>query len=69
MFSSIKQNYYFLLRHGQGTYVYKDTGSKYVGGWVNGNQQGAAELIHLNHRFKGRYLDGNVSVLQSSLLI
>ncbi|XP_064925031.1 radial spoke head 1 homolog isoform X2 [Columba livia] len=46
-------------RHGQGTYVYKDTGSKYVGGWVNGNQEGAAELIHLNHRFKGRYLNGN----------
>ncbi|XP_037232521.1 radial spoke head 1 homolog isoform X2 [Falco rusticolus] len=46
-------------RHGQGTYVYKDTGSKYVGGWVNGNQEGEAELIHLNHRFKGKFLNGN----------
>ncbi|KFP43494.1 Radial spoke head 1, partial [Chlamydotis macqueenii] len=46
-------------RHGQGTYVYKDTGSKYVGGWVNGNQKGVAELIHLNHRFKGKFLNGN----------
>uniref|UniRef100_A0A8C0C1P0 Radial spoke head 1 homolog n=1 Tax=Buteo japonicus TaxID=224669 RepID=A0A8C0C1P0_9AVES len=46
-------------RHGQGTYVYKDMGSKYVGGWVNGNQEGEAELIHLNHRFKGKFLNGN----------
>ncbi|XP_074714515.1 radial spoke head 1 homolog isoform X2 [Strix uralensis] len=46
-------------RHGQGTYVYKDTGSKYVGGWVNGSQEGEAELIHLNHRFKGKFLNGN----------
>ncbi|XP_075628948.1 radial spoke head 1 homolog [Balearica regulorum gibbericeps] len=46
-------------RHGQGTYVYKDTGSKYVGGWVNGNQEGEAEVIHLNHRFKGKFLNGN----------
>ncbi|XP_031956948.1 radial spoke head 1 homolog isoform X1 [Corvus kubaryi] len=45
-------------RHGQGTYVYKDTGSKYVGAWVNGIQEGPAELIHLNHRFKGRFLNG-----------
>ncbi|NWV01494.1 RSPH1 protein, partial [Upupa epops] len=45
-------------RHGQGTYVYKETGSKYVGGWVNGNQEGQAELIHLNHRFKGKFLNG-----------
>uniref|UniRef100_A0A8D0F5R5 Radial spoke head component 1 n=1 Tax=Strix occidentalis caurina TaxID=311401 RepID=A0A8D0F5R5_STROC len=42
-----------------GTYVYKDTGSKYVGGWVNGSQEGEAELIHLNHRFKGKFLNGN----------
>ncbi|NXI42517.1 RSPH1 protein, partial [Galbula dea] len=46
-------------RHGQGTYVYKDTGSKYVGGWVNGIQEGQAELIHLNHRFKGKFLNGH----------
>ncbi|XP_010167541.2 radial spoke head 1 homolog, partial [Antrostomus carolinensis] len=46
-------------RHGRGTYVYKDTGSKYVGRWVNGNQEGEAELIHLNHRFKGKFLNGN----------
>uniref|UniRef100_A0A8C6JCW6 Radial spoke head 1 homolog n=1 Tax=Melopsittacus undulatus TaxID=13146 RepID=A0A8C6JCW6_MELUD len=45
-------------RHGQGTYVYKDTGSKYVGGWAHGNQEGEAELIYLNHRFKGRFSNG-----------
>ncbi|NWS03469.1 RSPH1 protein, partial [Motacilla alba] len=48
-------------RHGQGTYVYKDTGSKYVGYWVDGIQNGPAELIHLNHRFKGRFLNGKPS--------
>nr|XP_016794080.3 radial spoke head 1 homolog isoform X5 [Pan troglodytes] len=36
-------------RHGQGTYLYAETGSKYVGTWVNGQQEGTAELIHLNH--------------------
>ncbi|OXB58623.1 hypothetical protein ASZ78_007617 [Callipepla squamata] len=45
-------------RHGQGTYIYKDTGSKYVGGWVNGIQEGEAELIHLNHRYRGKFLNG-----------
>ncbi|NXY90512.1 RSPH1 protein, partial [Alcedo cyanopectus] len=46
-------------RHGQGTYVYKETGSKYVGGWVHGSQEGEMELIHLSHRFKGKFLNGN----------
>lgn len=48
-------------RNGQGTYVYAETGSKYVGTWVNGQQEGAAELIHLNHRFQGRFFNKNVS--------
>ncbi|XP_009996531.1 PREDICTED: radial spoke head 1 homolog [Chaetura pelagica] len=46
-------------RHGQGTYLYNDTRSKYVGGWVEGNQEGEAELIHLNHRYLGMFLNGN----------
>ncbi|XP_026506789.1 radial spoke head 1 homolog [Terrapene carolina triunguis] len=46
-------------RHGQGTYLYAETGSKYVGGWVNGQQEGAAELIHLNHRYQGKFVNGN----------
>ncbi|KAK1344308.1 hypothetical protein QTO34_014873 [Cnephaeus nilssonii] len=46
-------------RHGQGTYLYAETGSKYVGTWVNGQQEGAAELIHLNHRYQGKYLNKN----------
>lgn len=48
-------------RHGQGTYVYMETGSKYVGTWVNGQQEGAAELIHLNHRYQGKFFNKNVS--------
>ncbi|KAM5275600.1 radial spoke head 1 homolog isoform 4-T4 [Hipposideros larvatus] len=46
-------------RHGQGTYVYAETGSKYVGTWVNGQQEGAAELIHLNHRYQGKFVNKN----------
>ncbi|KAM5336755.1 radial spoke head 1 homolog [Glossophaga mutica] len=46
-------------RHGQGTYIYAETGSKYVGTWVNGQQEGAAELIHLNHRYQGKFLNKN----------
>ncbi|XP_076975106.1 radial spoke head 1 homolog [Tamandua tetradactyla] len=46
-------------RHGQGTYFYAETGSKYVGSWVNGQQEGAAELIHLNHRYQGKFLNKN----------
>uniref|UniRef100_A0A8C9AE78 Radial spoke head 1 homolog n=1 Tax=Prolemur simus TaxID=1328070 RepID=A0A8C9AE78_PROSS len=48
-------------RHGQGTYFYAETGSKYVGTWVNGQQEGAAELIHLNHRYQGKFFNKNVS--------
>ncbi|XP_060496519.1 radial spoke head 1 homolog isoform X1 [Panthera onca] len=46
-------------RHGQGTYFYAETGSKYVGTWVNGQQEGMAELIHLNHRYQGKFLNKN----------
>ncbi|XP_028623796.1 radial spoke head 1 homolog isoform X2 [Grammomys surdaster] len=46
-------------RHGQGTYLYAETGSKYVGTWVHGQQEGAAELIHLNHRYQGKFMNKN----------
>nr|AAZ75691.1 TSGA2 [Mus musculus] len=46
-------------RHGQGTYLYAETGSKYVGTWVHGRQEGAAELIHLNHRYQGKFINKN----------
>lgn len=51
----------FSARHGQGTYLYAETGSKYVGTWVHGQQVGAAELIHLNHRYQGKFLNKHVS--------
>ncbi|XP_058152271.1 radial spoke head 1 homolog [Dasypus novemcinctus] len=51
--------WYAHQRHGQGTYFYAETGSKYVGSWVHGQQEGAAELIHLNHRYQGKYLNKN----------
>ncbi|XP_012585485.1 PREDICTED: radial spoke head 1 homolog [Condylura cristata] len=46
-------------RHGQGTYFYAETGSKYVGTWVHGQQEGAAELLHRNHRYQGKFLNRN----------
>ncbi|KAF7251170.1 hypothetical protein EYD10_03191 [Varanus komodoensis] len=44
-------------RHGQGTYFYALTGSKYVGTWANGQQEGSAEVVHLNHRFQGKFVN------------
>ena len=52
---------FVFTRHGQGPYFYAETGSKYVGAWVTGQQEGAAELIHLNHRYQGKFLNKNVS--------
>ncbi|XP_072470669.1 radial spoke head 1 homolog isoform X2 [Notamacropus eugenii] len=46
-------------RHGQGTYLYAETGSKYVGTWVNGQQEGTGELIHLQHRYQGKFMGKN----------
>ncbi|XP_027715295.1 radial spoke head 1 homolog [Vombatus ursinus] len=46
-------------RHGQGTYFYAETGSKYVGTWVNGQQEGTGELIHLKHRYQGKFVGKN----------
>ncbi|XP_073404526.1 radial spoke head 1 homolog isoform X4 [Dendrobates tinctorius] len=42
-------------RHGQGVYTYADTGSKYMGTWVNGKQDGAGELVHHHHRYQGKF--------------
>ncbi|XP_066497311.1 radial spoke head 1 homolog [Hoplias malabaricus] len=48
-------------RHGQGVYTYHDTGSKYVGTWVMGKMESAGELIHLNHKYQGTFLNNNPS--------
>ncbi|MEE6513301.1 hypothetical protein FKM82_020845 [Ascaphus truei] len=47
-------------RHGQGVYRYADTGSKYIGTWVNGKQEGAGELIHQNHRYQGSFTSNSL---------
>ena len=41
------------VRHGQGTYVYADTGTKYAGTWKDGKREGQGELIHANHKYVG----------------
>lgn len=45
-------------RHGQGTYTYASTGSRYEGNWLHGKMEGTGELIHANHRFFGSFVSG-----------
>ncbi|XP_029434819.1 radial spoke head 1 homolog [Rhinatrema bivittatum] len=44
-------------RHGQGIYTYAATGSKYMGTWVYGKQQGPGDLVHLNHKYQGNFVN------------
>nr|XP_033796070.1 radial spoke head 1 homolog [Geotrypetes seraphini] len=46
-------------RHGQGIYTYVTTGSKYIGTWINGKQDGRGELIHLNHKYHGTFVNNS----------
>ncbi|XP_028824009.1 radial spoke head 1 homolog [Denticeps clupeoides] len=46
-------------RHGHGVYTYKGTSSQYSGLWVEGQMEGSAEIIHLNHRYVGKFLNNN----------
>lgn len=47
-------------RHGQGTYTYAATGTKYVGRWQIGKREGHGELIHANHKYVGVFKDDKV---------
>jgi len=49
------------VRHGQGTYVYAETGTKYTGTWKDGKREGQGELIHANHKYVGPWRDDRVS--------
>lgn len=49
------------VRHGQGTYYWAETGSKYVGTWKEGKMEGAGELIHANHKYVGSFKENRVS--------
>ncbi|RXN30976.1 radial spoke head 1-like protein [Labeo rohita] len=48
-------------RHGQGTYTHHDTGSQYMGTWIMGKMESVGELIHLNHRYQGNFVNNNPS--------
>nr|XP_055072184.1 radial spoke head 1 homolog isoform X2 [Misgurnus anguillicaudatus] len=48
-------------RHGQGTYTYHDTSSQYTGTWIMGKMESSGELIHLNHRYQGIFVNNNPS--------
>lgn len=50
-------NWYEHLRHGQGTYTYASTGTKYIGTWINGKREGSGEMVHSNHRFVGTFAE------------
>lgn len=41
------------LRHGMGTYLYADTGSKFMGTWMKDCMHGPGQLIHARYRFHG----------------
>ncbi|XP_056146079.1 radial spoke head 1 homolog [Lampris incognitus] len=47
------------MRHGQGIYHYHETGSKYKGSWVKGKMESAGEIIHLNHRYQGNFVNNS----------
>lgn len=49
------------VRHGQGTYTYAATGTKYVGTWNNGKRDGHGELVHANHKYVGVFKEDKVS--------
>ena len=48
------------VRHGRGTYLYTDTGSKYVGLWKEVKREGAGELVHANHKYVGSFTEDRV---------
>jgi len=53
------------VRHGQGTYTYAATGTKYVGTWNTGKREGHGELVHANHKYVGVFKEDRVSFFLS----
>jgi len=47
------------LRHGQGTYFFAETGSKYLGLWFKGQKSGHGEIIHVDHKFVGKFKENH----------
>ena len=47
--------------------MFRETGSRFKGAWVNGIAQGPGQLIHSNHRYQGHWLDGSLQGKWSSL--
>ncbi len=56
-------------RHGQGTYFYAETGSKYVGLWRKGKMTGHGEIIHLNHKYVGKFKENYVNLFISFITL
>ncbi|KAJ3592741.1 hypothetical protein NHX12_007868, partial [Muraenolepis orangiensis] len=50
------------IRHGAGTHRYNDTGSIYRSTWAHGKRNGAAVLVHSNHRYEGTFINNQVSL-------
>lgn len=47
------------IRHGQGTYTWKETGNRYTGSWVNGEMEGKGTLNYANGtKYVGMFKDG-----------
>ena len=49
------------MRHGQGSYTFKGTGTKYSGTWVNGRKEGGGELFLGNYTYQGSFTADQVS--------
>lgn len=56
------------VRHGQGTYYWAETGSKYVGTWKEGRMEGAGELVHANHKYVGGFKENRASIKLAPLM-
>ena len=47
------------IRHGQGTYTWKETGNRYTGSWVNGEMEGKGTLTYADGtKYVGMFKDG-----------
>lgn len=52
-----------ISRHGQGVYIYGETGAQYKGTWVNNNMESYGEYIFTNFRYQGIFFHNRVSFI------
>lgn len=45
------------LRHGQGTYIYKQAGLMYIGGWIKGRRDGTGKIVKIGGEVRPNYIN------------